>query len=235
MLHRLRIAASLFFGVAAISLVVLWVRSYWRGDVVFMMVPEVRRAYLVSIRGELRFEQKHNAMPEVEFRPTYSSIPARCDPDLPAPSTLLGFRFPISKFRRIPIVPHWFVVAVCGSLSAALWRRPTPWRFSLRAMFVATTMLAIALGLGVWLASYGLLHCPGEGRRMEHYLRFTIGCGAFASIATLIMNVRGKGWRPGIGDVLLLITAIGVLLWLLLTKPDQIPGGVVPAPSCHHS
>ena len=46
--------------------------------------------------------------------------------------------------------PIWFVVAMCGLVAAIPWLR---WRFSLSTLLIATTLVAVVLGLGVWLAS----------------------------------------------------------------------------------
>jgi len=154
MKHRLRIAASVFFAVVTVALCVLWVRSYWRGDVLFLADPFTnRRVYLASIRGELRAERTQGASQNIGLRtgfnprPSYSNISAKSDPDLPAPPTILGFRFPNPKFTPIPIVPHWFAVAVFGTLAVTIWPRSALCRFSIRTLLIATTLVAVVLGL----------------------------------------------------------------------------------------
>jgi hypothetical protein len=55
----------------------------------------------------------------------------------------------VGKNYRV-IVPHWFALVAAGSLSAAPWFRL---RFSLRTLLIATTLIAVVLGLFVWLGS----------------------------------------------------------------------------------
>jgi hypothetical protein len=53
--------------------------------------------------------------------------------------------------RTLPtVVPLWFLVLTSGSL-ATLFRLKWPWRFTLRSLFIATTFLAVVLGMIAWL------------------------------------------------------------------------------------
>jgi len=149
MARRIRIALSVIFGVLTLLLMVMWVRSYYRGDVVNVSIPNVRFAYLASIRGELRCEQKRGA-PKNDLRLQYHSLPASCDPDRRIPKTLLGFRWPVPQFRRIPVMPYWFVVTTCATLAVVSSRGYPAYRFSLSTLLVATTLVAIVLGMSVW-------------------------------------------------------------------------------------
>ena len=45
------------------------------------------------------------------------------------------------------MMPYWFVVAVSSVFSVLPWIR----RFSLRTMLIVTTLIAVVLGLIVWL------------------------------------------------------------------------------------
>jgi hypothetical protein len=46
--------------------------------------------------------------------------------------------------------PHWFPVLLSAAFAAAPWFRRT-WKFSLRTLLIATTLVAVVLGLIVWL------------------------------------------------------------------------------------
>lgn len=48
------------------------------------------------------------------------------------------------------IVTYWFVVVASAICAAVPWLRWLPWRFSLRTMLLATTAIAVVLGLVVW-------------------------------------------------------------------------------------
>jgi hypothetical protein len=44
-------------------------------------------------------------------------------------------------------LPHWFVALLFAALAALPWIRPT---FSLRTLLIATTLIAVLLGLVAW-------------------------------------------------------------------------------------
>jgi hypothetical protein len=54
---------------------------------------------------------------------------------------------------RVPnyllMFPHWFLVLLSAAFATAPWIR---WRFSLRTLLIATTLVAVVLGLIVWAA-----------------------------------------------------------------------------------
>ena len=60
----------------------------------------------------------------------------------------VSFRFPIIGFNGEGFFfAHWFVIipiAVLGLISSRPWFR---WRFSLRTLLIATTLVAVVLGL----------------------------------------------------------------------------------------
>jgi hypothetical protein len=46
--------------------------------------------------------------------------------------------------------PYWFLVLVFGGLAISPWTTRPKLRFSLRTLLIATTLVAVALGLIVW-------------------------------------------------------------------------------------
>ena len=48
------------------------------------------------------------------------------------------------------IIPYWFFVFVTATLTTAPWIRQLRWRFSLRTLLIATTLVAAVLGLIVY-------------------------------------------------------------------------------------
>ena len=48
------------------------------------------------------------------------------------------------------LIPDWFLIAAAIAISAAPWIR-WPNRFTLRTLLIATTLVAVGLGLIVWL------------------------------------------------------------------------------------
>src|SRR2546423_33436 len=63
----------------------------------------------------------------------------------------LGFGIWQKSGRTIYIVPHWFPVLLLATFAVAPWYRRIPHQFSLRTLLIATTLVAVVLGLLVWL------------------------------------------------------------------------------------
>ncbi len=143
MRSRIRIAMSVCFGVLAFALCVLWVGSYWQRSVVPLKTTYDHRYELVSAEGKLIFLSRNRIYFNFEFIPQnpYSFVP-----DLKT-QTRLGF-------GRIDKVGYWAFSVAYGwlastAIAAALvpWMR---WRFGLRTLLLATTLIAVALGLVVY-------------------------------------------------------------------------------------
>jgi hypothetical protein len=58
-----------------------------------------------------------------------------------------GSRFNFGRLRGGFYVPHWTLALIACLLAAASW---LPGRFSLRTLLIATTLVAISLGLVAW-------------------------------------------------------------------------------------
>ncbi|HEX4414833.1 MAG TPA: hypothetical protein VH107_14460, partial [Lacipirellulaceae bacterium] len=58
-----------------------------------------------------------------------------------------GFNFATADFR----IPHWLFVLLSGTLWAVSWPYWSN-RFTIRSLLIATTLVAVVLGLIVWLA-----------------------------------------------------------------------------------
>ncbi len=50
------------------------------------------------------------------------------------------------------MLPYWFAVFVSATFAGAPWLSRLDWRFSLRTLLIATTLIAVLLGLIVWLS-----------------------------------------------------------------------------------
>jgi hypothetical protein len=68
---------------------------------------------------------------------------------------LWGFAFFISPKITAYAIPHWFFVLLFTTLAAALWIHKLDWRFSLRTLLIATTLVAVVLGTIVWMSRAG--------------------------------------------------------------------------------
>jgi hypothetical protein len=140
-LHYLRIAFSVTCGLAFVLLIVLWVRSYWFTD-------GTKNLEIVSMRGKMYFYEAF----------AYTQTPTRAD-FLPANWMLrkyLGLQTLIGPPGRnlVPYgdgvaVPYCCVAPFILMLAVVPWLR---WRFSLSTLLIATTLVAVVLGLIVWAA-----------------------------------------------------------------------------------
>ena len=150
--RKLRIAWSVFWGLAAVLLIALWVRSYvWRDGCYI-----ASRIHLSSCYGQITLDA---ALPPYSFEQDWSYW---CDS---AESTFRGFgklefarrnllMFSWESFRpfRPCYFPHWSMVVPLAAFAIAPWIRSLSLRFSLRTLLIATTLVAVALGLVVWAA-----------------------------------------------------------------------------------
>lgn len=159
MARKLRIAVSVFFGVLTIVLCVLWVRSYWQVDS-FTFRSKHRSYELISVCGKVRANR---------WIPGGSVIIP-----LPPLSNNTDWYFStaeLSEFVALPsfsfqtqrqtvngswtdatfITFHYWLVCGMSLLGVCM-----PWirsRYSLRTLLIATTLVAVVLGLGMWAAS----------------------------------------------------------------------------------
>jgi hypothetical protein len=59
---------------------------------------------------------------------------------------VLGFYFGRKPGLELG-VPFWFIVLISLAITAAPWLRHLSWRFSLRTLLIATTLIALVLGI----------------------------------------------------------------------------------------
>jgi hypothetical protein len=144
---KLRIAWSVAWGIVAVLLCVLWVRSYSSCDnfAIARLGPMGTSMYGgVQFPGAVGVNSKAPPM----LRPTvhrFSGCQFIC--------------FEIGKSRRQDIVlltrgrqliiPDWSLLLLTAAFAAAPWCMWTK-RFSLRALLIATTLFAVVLGLSIW-------------------------------------------------------------------------------------
>jgi hypothetical protein len=158
--RKLRIAFSAVCGVLCLLLILLWVRSYWWLDSLDGRLIHPSRVQLKSREGQLQY----TAAPIPAKWELRSRRLSELDPELLEIIRKQGllwrwrhqlWRWGRDDFRGITKLyfPHWFVVVAFVVLGTIPWLHRTSLRFSLRALLIATTLVAILLGLIVYAAS----------------------------------------------------------------------------------
>jgi hypothetical protein len=141
MLRYLRIAVSAACLIACVLLTTLWVRSYWWFDSLDTGKTPVGWS-VDTFQGQFPIQrQQLSSNPYWDFR----SDPVLVKHTDEGPS-FLGFYLDGSLSDWVVFVPFWFpvlVTAILGILAALPWIR---WRFSLRTLFVTTTLVGTLPG-----------------------------------------------------------------------------------------
>jgi hypothetical protein len=141
----LRIAVTGFCLTACMLLIALWASSYATRDSVFW--PWIDHAVQVtSLKGHVvvGVVGKEPAARWEPFKIEHSAIEGRFKTLFD--NDVLGFYFERKPGELRFDVPHWFLVLLGMMTAAAAWRHEK-WRFSLRTLLIATTLLAVALGI----------------------------------------------------------------------------------------
>lgn len=143
MLYHLRVTVTVFCTLACALLLALWVRSFNKSDLLKGHLPGVPQLVVVSDSGKMLVAVHGQEMGNPQALPwrIFHSAPTDSLPK----GNALGFL--ITRPRSGPkiLVPQLFMVFLAGILSAAPWIRWS-WRFRLRTLLVATTLVAVLLG-----------------------------------------------------------------------------------------
>lgn len=144
MARNLRFAVSVFFGVLTAALCALWTLSYMCDCGIGWADANNFSRSIWSRQGKLRFftmtsPSAVNVMPGWSFAIREPNNPRPSDPQ---------FVWRSESSATLAVVPYWFLAIVAASAAALPWTR---FRFSLRTLLIATTLVAVTLGLVMWL------------------------------------------------------------------------------------
>ncbi len=149
--RKLRIAWSVVWGIACVLLIVLWVRSYTGGDVVCfggVRLAKAQRLW-ISTRGRIESITTFVTWVTDDEGRWFWTTPLQLDlfqPETPKYS-FAGIYWYTDPIPAI-LISDWLVLFVLGVGAAAAWIR---WRFSLRTLLVATTLVAVVLGIIIYV------------------------------------------------------------------------------------
>jgi hypothetical protein len=142
--RKLRIAWSVVCAVACLLLVVLWARSYADSTSKEILVTPTCRFYLHSVQGTLALERWYREFIGREVMPIYQKS------DLLRLTTNAGVYVqrssPTGTIESVSI-SYWLLILADIIIAAVPWIR---WRFTLRTLLIATTLVAAVLGLTVY-------------------------------------------------------------------------------------
>ena len=152
--RKLRIAWSVGCGIACLLVIALWVRSYRWSDTITGPLPNGNLFFAHSIVARTVYG--------VSWLDTGRTIEWKIESDgradgsnfdwRAAPEQLSGFTYWVDQHEVGVIIPHWFVAVLLATPATLPWVfcrfRP---RFSLRALLIAMTLVAVVLGLIVLL------------------------------------------------------------------------------------
>ena len=178
--RKLRIAFSITFGIACVLLIALWVRSYRLNDRLHFVLLG-KDVVIASRMGEVLlfpidwpvqvFGWQKVTYPiddELAFsgggRPNAFGFGWIKDVVLPTERSTVPPP-PGSKFKYYgtgtttlpgsgPMLPYWFAASLSGISAVLPWafQVPSSRRFSLRTLLIATTLVAMALGILVYVS-----------------------------------------------------------------------------------
>ena len=150
----LRVSVSVVCVMVFVGLLGLLVRSYWWADTVhnngialisakgrihlaYEQTPHTYRNWGVANESMSLWHFNHQAV--LRAKPGFSSAP-------------IGKGWPITIPAWLLVMPTWLPIILAGSvaIAAAPWIRWSR-RFSLRTMFIVTTLVAVVLAFVVWM------------------------------------------------------------------------------------
>jgi hypothetical protein len=142
-LRSFRIAAVMFFGLACALVIMLWARSYSGEDRASGHYSKSTGVRLYSSRGWLVCSKNTNQnYPwDLDLGSDYWLRPGDSRLQFSIPSDFVRG----AAFSSISI-PHSYLLVACAAISVIAWPRKS-YRFSLRSLLIAMTLIAVGLGL----------------------------------------------------------------------------------------
>jgi hypothetical protein len=155
MLRRLLNIASIVCLVLCVVLMGLWIRSCYSVDKLHGRFTARQVLIITSLQSRLQLNEYALTSDKMRGQPSEYwpwSLRSRANTHEVKFFTsgflsTLGFDW----IGFSVLLPYWFLVLTSGLLAMIFRMRWPPWRFSLRGLFIATTFLAVVLGMIIWL------------------------------------------------------------------------------------
>ena len=157
--RKLRIAWSILCGLVWTLVLFLFVRSFWWADSIDIPISAGSPLQIGTVQGTVGIVIGYPAGAASRSRPGWNHFQsptdevraelAKSNESLPSP-IYGGLR----KIQTIVVffVPDWLVLVLVTMVGILPWHYRAMRRFSLRTLLIATTLVAVVLGLGVWAA-----------------------------------------------------------------------------------
>ena len=143
MLKHMRIAVTALSLTASVLLIVLWVRSYWCVDCLAYS-SDLGIVGLRAVCGTVDVFFVNNTLPSKWFFESQVFTEAEIAWESPVTWHHAPDYFSVS-------VQYWLLILLLATVPVVKWGRSS-WRFSLRTLLIAMTLVAVALGVIVYAA-----------------------------------------------------------------------------------
>jgi len=138
-----------------VLLIALWVRSYsWMDEVIRVTNSNISKCY--GCEGQIVFSGTNDAQSASAYASMMGEgwhLQTQSVDQLHQNSAPLAGRRIFRAFHLYPnqfVVPFWAAILIATTLGALVWIKKIRWRFSLRTLLIATTLVAVVLGLMLW-------------------------------------------------------------------------------------
>jgi hypothetical protein len=164
--RKLRIAWSALWGIVTVLVCVLWWQSRTEIKGITSHVIPHRFTMVLSLLGEVgvahgidweeRVQTPHGELnhfsKESPGQGEYSYINRGPYPRLTGkmPPFKARLRWYRAKYHWYIGAPHWLIVLFIATIGAVPWLRPSR-AYSLRTLLIVTTLVAVVLGLAIWV------------------------------------------------------------------------------------
>jgi hypothetical protein len=143
--RKLRIAWSVMCAIACVLLIVLWVRSYWWSEI---FVSDRWQPRVVVSRGKVFYDADYSYTWNRDIKKPLEIKNSGHWYHIQSIRNLDRTSLTINKARnRVLIWPFVVGTVAATTFSWLPWLR---FRFGLRTLLIATTLVAVTLGLIVW-------------------------------------------------------------------------------------
>jgi hypothetical protein len=148
-----------------VLLIALWVRSFWQVDTVYANIGGMAAFKIESVSGSLILIRNPNGPWGINSQ-SVSEWRYRRDLLQKFQNNLYQGKKTPPVVSLIATIPHWIPVLLTAVFAAAPWVQRSK-RFSLRTLLIATTLVAVVLGLVVYAARVNAHVNASDGQRIE--------------------------------------------------------------------